>query len=127
MNDAKSLLCTTAHKVKNTTKAPTPKNTELWEAVRLVAAVDDRKAIADLQRDFAHIPTYLSLIDNPAALVEAINKEFATIAYDDNSRTPISKVATIAKTLPNTKVKISNLYDSDSRQLTSHYTPTSTY
>ena len=92
------------------------KNTDTWDAIRLVAAIDDNDP--DIKDDFAHIPSYLSLAQKPAELVKKINDELAAQAYDDDLRTPISKVQTIAKTLPNDKQKITQLYDRNTESIT---------
>ena len=92
------------------------KNTDTWDAIRLVAAIDENDP--DIKDDFAHIPSYLLLAQKPAELVKKINDELAAQAYDDDLRTPISKVQTIAKTLPNDKQKITQLYDRNTESIT---------
>jgi ribonuclease HI len=109
-------LCTTSHLVKNKINEKNNKNTELWEAVRLVSAIDEGKT--DIHEKFKHIPDYLSLAQNCDKLVEKINSDFAVIAYDNDNKVPISKLQTIAKTLPNSRTKLSQLYDASTERIT---------
>lgn len=100
------------------TKNHNSKDTNIWDAIRLVNAIDENDPDVDIKEKFAHIPDYLSLARKPAELVKKINTELAAKAYDDETRTPISKVQTIGKTLPQDKQKITQLYDTNSDSIT---------
>ena len=47
--------------------APPSKNTQLWEAVKLVNAIDNQDP--DIHSKFTHIPDYLALANDPDKLV----------------------------------------------------------
>lgn len=112
-------LCYTSHKVKNTSVPHAPKNTELWEAVRLVDAIDKGTHPDTIKSKFSHIPDYLSLLTDTKQLIKKINNDFASLAFEEDAKVPISKVATLAKTLPNTRQRITALHDATNDCLTS--------
>ena len=114
--DLKRTLYDTSHVVKKLPHAPPSKNTQLWEAVKLVNAIDNQDP--DIHSKFTHIPDYLALANDPDKLVETVNLGFATIAYDEDTDVPISKVQTIAKMLPSSKTKLCQLYDSSTESIT---------
>lgn len=116
--DLKKSLCTASYRSKGCSTAPPEKNSTLWEAVRLINAIDLNDPTVDIDTRFSHIPEYLNLKGNPNELIDKVNMEFAAIAYDNDSHAPISKIQTIAKSLPNGREKISHLYDEDSATIT---------
>ena len=107
MQDLSDTL-TNAAKITNTKHVHKDKDQDIWDAIRLVSAIDDKSD--SISADFAHIPDYLNLANDPDSLVTKINNELATKTYGQNSSPPLSKIQTIAKTLPNDKSKITQLY-----------------
>ena len=100
---------TTSIAVCKTTKKPVLKNSQLWDAVRLVNAIDQKDV--NINKKFSHIPDYLELSNDTDALLDKINKNFAALALDDNGHTPISRIETISRSLPKKKETITHFYD----------------
>jgi len=103
-----SFALTKASFLNKTTNNHKNKDNDIWDAIRLVNAIDENDP--DISVNFAHIPDYLSLAQRPTELVKKINDKLAAKAYDEDLRTPIYNVQTIAKPLPNDKQKITQLY-----------------
>lgn len=117
LNDLKNTLRCTSHWVRKLPNPINSKNASLWEAVKLVNAIDDGlKSHDQLMTDFSHIPDFTPLIDNPTALIDKINLDFATAEFESEGSThkPFSRIATLAKTLPRKKSAINCLYDGES-------------
>ena len=98
-----------SHLLKNNNNHKS-KNREIWDAIRLVAAIDNNDT--DIDTKFSHIPDFLDLKNDHKLLINKINTELAAEAYDDRSFAPLSKIQTIAKTLPSARKRITHLYDS---------------
>ena len=116
MHDVKKTLCDTSHKTKNNINNYSNKNFELWEAIRMLGDIED--GLDDISFRYDHIPDYLDLANDTSKLVDKINKDFAVVAYSSNNKTPISKLQTIAKTLPSGRKRLTHLYDRDSDSIT---------
>ena len=93
-----------------------PKNSAIWDAIKMVAAIDNGEI--DIDTKFSHIPDYLDLKDNPGCLVNKINTDLAAEAYDSHNMAPLSKIQTIAKSLPSTRKRITQLYDKSTDSIT---------
>lgn len=111
LEEFKEVLTSTSIAVSRRTKKPLEKDAQLWDAVRLVNAIDQNDD--DIHEKFSHIPEYLDLIDNPDELVNKINKKFAAKSLDDNGHSSISRIETISRSLPKKKDKITHFYDDD--------------
>ena len=116
LKDYKNTLTSTSIAVCKITKKPVLKNTQLWDAVRLVNAIDQKDDNIDSK--FSHIPDYLELRESPGALLSKINKNFAALALDDNGHTPISRIETISRSLPKKKDSITHFYDDTDDSIT---------
>ena len=114
--DVGKSLCNASYLTKKSPDVPKSKNAVLWDAIRLINDLDEGGV--DVHTKYEHIPNYLKLADDPTKLIKEVNKGFAAEAYDDNNRVPISRLQTIAKTLPSTKTKLNQLYDSSSDSIT---------
>ena len=78
-----------SHLLKNNNNQKS-KSSEIWDAIRLVAAIDNNDTEIDTK--FSHIPDYLDLKNNHKFLIDKINTELATEAYDNRSFAPLSKI-----------------------------------
>jgi len=112
----KAALCKASYDSKKCTGPVKQKNRDLWDAVKLVNDLDEGKV--DVLDTYKHIPEYLNLANNVTSLVKKINLDFAAESYDGESHSPISRLQTIAKTLPNTRKKLTQLYDASTESIT---------
>ena len=109
LDDLTYTVTKASYLLKNNNKQKS-KNGEIRDAIRLVAAIDNNDTEIDTK--FSHIPDYLDLKNNHNLLIDKINTELAAEAYDKHSFAPLSKIQTIAKTLPSARKHITQLYDS---------------
>ena len=116
LQEYKDTLISSSIEVTKHTKVLKDRDPNLWEAVRLVSAID--QGVDDIKTKFAHVPDYLLLSDTPDLLIDAINKGFAAKTLDEDGYTAISRIEAISRTLPKNKDKITHLYNSDDDSIT---------
>ena len=98
---------------------PTP-NECLWDAVHILHTTDpqgvlNRKFIVENYPTHHKIHSLIPKDGNPAALLNYVNTEFATNAYDANTRITLDKLTAISRSLPSCKKAITALKDTDDR------------
>jgi len=96
---------------------PTP-NECLWDAVHILHTTDpqgvlNRKFIVENYPTHHKIHSLIPKDGNPAALLNYVNTEFATNAYDANTRITLDKLTAISRSLPSCKKSITALKDTD--------------
>jgi ribonuclease HI/exonuclease III len=117
LQEYKKVLTDTSIAVNKKIKKPILKDAQLWDAVRLINAIDQNDE--DILTKFEHIPEYLILKDKPAELLAKVNHSFAAKSLDDNGHKTISRIETISRSLPKKKEKISHFYDEEEECITS--------
>ena len=90
----------------------------LWDAVRILHTANfagkiDRTAVIEEYPLHHTIHSLLPPDGDSAALLEFINTEFATNAYDSSTKATIDKLATIGRSLPNFKQTVTTIKDND--------------
>jgi ribonuclease HI len=90
----------------------------LWDAVRILhmansAGKIDRAAVVEEFPLHLAIHTLLPLDGDSTALLDYVNTEFATNAYDSATKATADKLATISRSLPTTKKTVTTIKDND--------------
>ena len=90
----------------------------LWDAVHILHTTDpqgklNRKLIIENYPIHHKIHSLIPKDGNPAALLNYVNTEFATNAYDSNTRISLDKLTAISRSLPTCKKSITTLKDTD--------------
>ena len=102
LKEYKEVLTKTSVDVSKSTQSKMMNDSHLWDAVRLVNAIDQGE---NVHEKFSHIPEYLELADNPVELLSKINHSFAAKSLDENGHKTISRIETISRSLPKKKRK----------------------
>ena len=90
----------------------------LWDAVRILHTANsagkiDRAAVVEEFPLHHTIHSLLPLDGDSTALLDFVNTEFATDAYDSATKATADKLATIGRSLPNSKKTVTTIKDSD--------------
>jgi hypothetical protein len=104
LQDFKETLISSSIEVTKHTKVLKDKDPNLWEAVRVVSAID--QGVDNIKEKFAHVPDYLSLSNTPNLLIDKINKGFAAKSLDEDGYTALSlELRPSADLYPDTKTQ----------------------
>lgn len=108
----KRAIFKTSKSLDDTPTGPTPRHTRLSAAVRLLKAIEDGISPSVYCKRFEAHPDLLELTADGTytPLLNHINLEFATMAYEDD-RKPRSRIAILKSVLPLYKKRITTIYD----------------
>ena len=118
LKELKDTLWKVAKRMARLRRQPQERDQGVYDKIRLLRELEKLDNTTDIHHKFSHIADLDVWINDPSALVDSVNNQLASDAYNQPTKLPTSKLAYLAATLPKEKEKLTSIFDADNECIT---------